>query len=67
MPNQTYLAQLAQCHISRLAEQINCAYQETVAERQEINEWEWDNDLDFSILGVIEWYTTRLPNCLCLD
>lgn len=60
MSNQTYLAQLAQCHISRLAEQINCAYQETVAERKEINEWEWDNDLDFSILGVIDWYTTQL-------
>ncbi len=60
MSNQTYFAELAQHHISRLAKQINSAYQETVDERQEINKWEWDNDLDFSILGVIDWYTTQI-------
>lgn len=47
-------------HIAELAEKINPTYQETWAERDQINEWEWENDLDFSILGLIDVNTTYI-------
>jgi hypothetical protein len=54
------LSRMALCHITQLAEQLNFAYRETIPERKEINEWEWDNELDFSILGVIDLYTSYI-------
>ena len=44
--------------ISQMAKNINAAYQETKEERIKINAWEWENNFDFTILGLIELYTS---------
>ena len=44
--------------IMQLAEQVSRQYQEMADERGEIHEWEWENDFDFTILGLIELYSS---------
>ena len=60
MQEKVMLSSLAQRHIAQLADNINPAYQETWPERDQINDWEWENDLDFSILGLIDMNTTYI-------
>ena len=60
MQNNSYLSRMALSHITQLTNQLNYAYRDTIPERKEINEWEWDNDLDFSILGAIDLYTSYI-------
>ena len=60
MQEQVMLSSLAQRHIAQLANNINPAYQETSQEREQIDDWEWENELDFSILGLIEMNTTYI-------
>ena len=56
------IAQATQQSIAQLAKQINRDYQDQdmKEERRKINAWEWQNDLDFTILGVIELYTSDI-------
>lgn len=60
MQEQVMLSSLVQRHIAQLADHINPTYQETWPEREKINDWEWENDLDFSILGLIDINTTYI-------
>jgi len=46
--------------ISKMAKSINMAYQEMKEERIKINAWEWENHFDFTILGLIELYTSYI-------
>lgn len=60
MQENLMLSSLAQGHIAQLADNINPVYQETWEERDQINDWEWENDFDFSILGLIDINTTYI-------
>lgn len=53
----TLNAYTAQNYIAQLAERINIDFQESEEERAKLNNWEWDNEPDFSILELIELYT----------
>lgn len=44
--------------ITNLAEQVSRQYQEMADERGQIHEWEWEGDFDFTILGLIELYSS---------
>lgn len=59
-PQSPEIAQATQQSIAQLAKQINTAYQDMQEERRKINAWEWQNNLDFTILGVIELYTSDI-------
>lgn len=56
----TETARAIQQSIAQLAKQINTAYRDMKEERRKINTWEWQNDFDFTILGVIELYTSDI-------
>lgn len=45
-------------NIAQLAKGINAAYREMKDERMKINTWEWENEFDFTILGIIDLYTS---------
>jgi hypothetical protein len=44
--------------ITRLAEQLIRQYKETKDERSQIHAWEWENDFDFTILGLMDLYSS---------
>jgi hypothetical protein len=44
--------------IAVLDEQLITEYQQMRDERAQIHEWEWDNDFDFTILGLMELYSS---------
>ena len=46
-----------QSHIAQLAERVNTTFLETEEERVKLNDWEWENDPEFSILELVELYT----------
>lgn len=57
--NNTYKSYLVEKkRIVQLAEQVSRQYQEMADEREKIHEWEWENDFDFTILGLIELYSS---------
>ena len=41
-----------------MAEQVIAEYKDSALERAEIDEWEWENDFDFTILGLMEVYSS---------
>jgi len=42
--------------IAQLADELLFRYQNMLDERSQLHEWEWENDFDFTILGLIELY-----------
>ncbi|MGB0387544.1 MAG: hypothetical protein ACPGWR_22220 [Ardenticatenaceae bacterium] len=40
--------------ISQLADDLLIRYQDMQDERSQLHQWEWENDFDFTILGLIE-------------
>lgn len=58
MPVNTKIIHGTQKSISNMSKNINTAYQETKEERIKINAWEWENNFDFTILGLIDLYTS---------
>lgn len=50
-------ALVIQSHIAQLAERVNSTFLETEEERVKLNNWEWENDPEFSILELVELYT----------
>ena len=47
-------ALVIQSHIAQLAERVNSIFLETEEERVKLNNWEWENDPEFSILEL--WF-----------
>ena len=50
-------ASMLQSHIAQLAERVNATFLDTEEERVKLNDWEWENEPDFSILELVELYT----------
>ena len=44
--------------ITKLADRLISQYQEMKDERAQIHEWEWENDFDFTILGLMDLYSS---------
>lgn len=44
--------------IAELDQQLITEYQQMRDERAQIHEWEWDNDFDFTILGLMDLYSS---------
>jgi len=50
--------QVEQKRMAHLAEQVIAEYKDSALERAEIDEWEWENEFDFTILGLMEIYSS---------
>ena len=44
--------------ITKLADRLISQYQEMKDERAQIHEWEWENDFDFTIVGLMEVFSS---------
>ena len=44
--------------ITKLADRLISQYKEMKDERAQIHSWEWENDFDFSILGLMDLYSS---------
>ncbi|MEM8535963.1 MAG: hypothetical protein AAGF95_34370 [Chloroflexota bacterium] len=54
MINNTDRAQLDRQYITYLSDQINPKYQQIAPERARLHQEEWDQDVDDTVLGVVE-------------
>lgn len=55
MPNHTDTAQIDRQYITYLSDQINPKYQQIAPERARLNQEEWDQDVEDTVLGIMEW------------
>jgi hypothetical protein len=54
----TKQCQAERSRIAKLSEKLISQYKETKDERSQIHSWEWDNDFDLTILGLMDIYSS---------